>query len=383
MSPTPKIVFGTASIGDRITGASAQEALDLFHAHGHVEIDTAAVYPPPNPGASESEIGQIHPDWAAVSTKVMPGVERANSREKLQQSLTSSLEKLNGLDVDILYFHAPDAATPMDEQAKAMDEASREGKFKRFGISNFSPEQVEELVGIAGREGEWFAFCPIWYCRFCSRSEIWLLTGYVKPSVYQGQYNLLARKGEVDLLPVLRKHGIAYYAYSWVMMTAELSIAFNRDAYLKLPSPAAAGMLTGKVSRENSKDSSSRWYTEHMGGQIYSASKFASPGRRWFCWQLSGYHKPAIFTASQKIQDAAKAHNLSGHAVALRWCIHHSALSGEHGDAIIVGASSLDQLKENLEVCDAGPLPEEVVQTIDGIWPEVRDVAPWAYLAQL
>jgi aflatoxin B1 aldehyde reductase len=40
------------------------------------------------------------------------------------------------------------------------------------------------------------------------------LTGYVKPSVLQGQYNLLARKGEDDLLPVLRKHGIAYYAYS-------------------------------------------------------------------------------------------------------------------------------------------------------------------------
>jgi aflatoxin B1 aldehyde reductase len=155
MSPTPKIVFGTASIGDRITGASAQEALDLFHAHGHVEIDTAAVYPPPNPGASESEIGKLQvADWVQVSTKVMPGVERANSREKLQQSLTSSLEKLNGLDVDIFYFHAPDAATPMEEQAKAMDEAFREGKFKRFGISNFSPEQVEELVGIAGREGE-------------------------------------------------------------------------------------------------------------------------------------------------------------------------------------------------------------------------------------
>jgi aryl-alcohol dehydrogenase-like predicted oxidoreductase len=152
-------------------------------------------------------------------------------------------------------------------------------------------------------------------------------------------------------------------------------------------------MLTGKVSRENSKDSSSRWSTEHMGGQIYSASK--SPAPETVSLALSsntcvnctdvppGYHKPAIFTASQKIQDAAKAHNLSGHAVALRWCIHHSALSGEHGDAIIVGASSVDQLKENLEVCDAGPLPEEVVQTIDGIWPEVRDVAPWAYLAQL
>jgi aflatoxin B1 aldehyde reductase len=38
--------------------------------------------------------------------------------------------------------------------------------------------------------------------------------GYVKPSVLQGQYNLLARRSEADLLPVLRKHGIAYYAYS-------------------------------------------------------------------------------------------------------------------------------------------------------------------------
>jgi aflatoxin B1 aldehyde reductase len=42
----------------------------------------------------------------------------------------------------------------MEEQAKAMDEAFKAGKFKRFGISNFSPEQVEELVGIAEREGE-------------------------------------------------------------------------------------------------------------------------------------------------------------------------------------------------------------------------------------
>jgi aflatoxin B1 aldehyde reductase len=190
MSPSPKIVFGTGSVGDRLTGASAQEALCLFHAHGHVEIDTAAAYPMNQPGASESEIGQIHPDWAQVSTKVIGHGERANSREKVQQGLEASLEKLNGLDVDIFYFHVPDAVTPMEEQAKAMDEAFKAGKFKRFGISNFSPEQVEELVGIAEREG------------------------YVKPSVLQGQYNLLARKGEEDLLPVLRKHGIAYYAYS-------------------------------------------------------------------------------------------------------------------------------------------------------------------------
>jgi aryl-alcohol dehydrogenase-like predicted oxidoreductase len=69
---------------------------------------------------------------------------------------------------------------------------------------------VEELVGIAERKGEWF----VWCCMVCAARSGSDLTGYVKPSVLQGQYNLLARKGEDDLLPVLRKHGIAYYAYS-------------------------------------------------------------------------------------------------------------------------------------------------------------------------
>jgi aflatoxin B1 aldehyde reductase len=58
-------------------------------------------------------------------------------------------------------------------------------------------------------------------------------------------------------------------------------------------------------------------------------------------------------------------------------------LSGEHGDAVIIGASSISQLKENLEICDAGPLPEEAVQTINEIWPSVKGVAPWAYFSQV
>lgn len=96
---------------------------------------------------------------------------------------------------------------------------------------------------------------------------------------------------------------------------------------------------------------------------------------------IPDYHQDPIFEASKKIQDVAKKHGIAGHAAALRWCIHHSALSSEHGDAAIIGASSIAQLKENLEICDAGPLPEELVQTIDGTWPSVKEVAPWAYFA--
>lgn len=40
--------------------------------------------------------------------------------------------------------------------------------------------------------------------------------GYVKPTVYQGQYNMLCRRPEEDLFPTLRRHGIVFNAYRYV-----------------------------------------------------------------------------------------------------------------------------------------------------------------------
>lgn len=37
--------------------------------------------------------------------------------------------------------------------------------------------------------------------------------GYVKPTVYQGHYNLICRGPESKLMPLLKKHNIKYYAY--------------------------------------------------------------------------------------------------------------------------------------------------------------------------
>ena len=39
--------------------------------------------------------------------------------------------------------------------------------------------------------------------------------GFVQPSVYQGMYNLIARAGEAELFPVLRKHNISFYAWRY------------------------------------------------------------------------------------------------------------------------------------------------------------------------
>ena len=37
--------------------------------------------------------------------------------------------------------------------------------------------------------------------------------GYVKPSVYQNNYSAIWRKSEEDMIPLLRRHNCAFYAY--------------------------------------------------------------------------------------------------------------------------------------------------------------------------
>ena len=73
---------------------------------------------------------------------------------------------------------------------KAIDELHREGKFRRFGISNYMAWEVAEMAGI---------------CR---------ARGYVQPAVYQGIYNAIHRKVEPELFPCLRKFGIAFYGFN-------------------------------------------------------------------------------------------------------------------------------------------------------------------------
>lgn len=87
------------------------------------------------------------------------------------------------------YLHTPDRTTGFEEACEAMNEAYKAGQIKKFGISNHSPEEVEQFVKISEEKG------------------------YLKPTVYQGQYNPIVRGGEKELFPILRKHNIAFYAY--------------------------------------------------------------------------------------------------------------------------------------------------------------------------
>lgn len=62
--------------------------------------------------------------------------------------------------------------------------------FKRFGLFNYTPAEVEQVVKI------------------CHDKK------FVLPAVFEGSYSAFALMSENELLPVLRKHGISFYAYS-------------------------------------------------------------------------------------------------------------------------------------------------------------------------
>jgi aryl-alcohol dehydrogenase-like predicted oxidoreductase len=57
--------------------------------------------------------------------------------------------------------------------------------------------------------------------------------------------------------------------------------------------------------------------------------------------------------------------------LALNWLMHHTAT-----DSVILGASKLEQLQQNLDVLEDGPLAAEVVQRCDEVWKELRGPTP-------
>ncbi|CAL1697781.1 unnamed protein product [Somion occarium] len=335
MSATQKsalnIVMGAMTFGEpgkegaRVHELKDIEAiLDVFQAHGHSEIDTARVY---TGGTSEQLLGKI--DWKKrglkLETKLYPNAAHArlqvpgatlisHSREDLRKQLDISLKALNAEQLEIWYLHAPDRTVPYEVTLKAVDELYKEGKFRRFGISNYAAWEVAEIVGI---------------CK---------ANGYIQPTVYQGIYNAVHRNVEPELFPCLRKFGISFYEFN----------------------PLGGGLFTGRYSSLDDKvEPGSRFDPEKNQGKNYRQR----------------YWNEHYFKALALIQAVADKNSLTPAEIALRWISHHSLLKREFGDAIIIGASSLEHIEQNLVDLEKGPLPEEVLKVLDDAWDSVKPYA--------
>lgn len=154
----------------------------MLQEKGNVKnIDTAVLY-----GQSEEILGKAGAgERFTVDTKLKGGFGSGSSKDVIQEESTNS-RKLLGGNVDILYIHAPDLDTPLEETLAAVDAVHKSGFFKRFGLSNYQAKDVRAVYDHAKEKG------------------------YVLPTVYQGNYSAVARKQETVLFPTLRELGIAF-----------------------------------------------------------------------------------------------------------------------------------------------------------------------------
>ena len=136
------------------------------------------------------------------------------------------------------------------------------------------------------------------------------------------------------MFEVLREHNIAFYAYS----------------------PSACGFFSNKVTRASAKDADSRWNIASPLGAKYAGDYFHDP----------------LFAAAETVRSHARQYGITGHAAALRWTTWHSKLDAASGDAVIIGASKIEQLEENLDILEQGPLPEALVEVMNKMWDDVK-----------
>lgn len=161
-------------------------------------------------------------------------------------------------------------------------------------------------------------------------AEICRARGWMVPTVYQGMYNALTRDVERELFPCLRNYGLSFYAYN----------------------PLAGGLLTGKHKNFN---------------QAPEPGRFSSNNQ-----YTDRYWKPDYFDVLNTLTAVCAQHDLSPTNAALCWLIHHSQLSAKDGDGIILGASKLSHLQENLAHVSGHKLASEIVETLDHGWQQIK-----------
>ncbi|CAI6315130.1 unnamed protein product [Periconia digitata] len=186
-----KTVFGGAGISKQAyynTPESAAKVLDILLANDITNLDTARLYP-----GSEVAIGEQPKRTSfTIDTKLEGGFGQPGrlTRETALADAKDSLARVGIEQFDVLYIHAPDTSIAFEETLAGINDAHQAGIFRRFGLSNFTAQQVQQVYDIAKANN------------------------YVLPTIYQGNYSPVARHLETLLFPTLKNLGIKFYAYS-------------------------------------------------------------------------------------------------------------------------------------------------------------------------
>ena len=158
--------------------------------------------------------------------------------------------------------------------------------------------------------------------------------GYLKPTVYQGMYNALCRNVEPELFPAIRSLGMRFYAFN----------------------PLAGGLLAGKQLDFEAAPEDGRF------------SRLKSYRDR--------YWKQSYFDALNEIKRVCDEEGIVMVEAAYRWLTNHSMLSAKDGDGILLGASHMEQMEQNMLAAKKGTLPQSILDAMDAAWRIAKPDSP-------
>ena len=262
--------------------AESLALIDRFLEAGGNFIDTADAY---SGTISEEICGKAlagRRTQIVIATKCTMPVgsgpnDRGASRKHIRESCDASLKRLGTDYIDLYQIHAEDLWTPLEETLAALDDLVRAGKVLYVGASNYRAYRLMKALALSDRHG---------WARFVS---------------FQPQYNLIVRTIEREHFALAREEGIGLITWS----------------------PLAAGMLTGKITRDR-KPPESRLAQRDM------------PFYRM-------YFSERAFQIVDMLVECARKAGCTPAQLALAW-----QLTKPEVTSVIIGVRSREQLNDNL-----------------------------------
>ena len=336
------ITLGTMTFGDQNSQKEAFEQLDFALAQGINSFDVAEMYPvPPKPetcNATEIIIGNWLKDKKreelVISTKIagprraidwIRGGPKSLDEKNINEAVNNSLKRMKTDYVDLLYLHWPERNVPMFGQYKFEPEEEFINRKKIQWIS--IEEQLKSLERLI-KEGKVrfialsneYPWGVMEFLRIAKEKKLPIIC------TIQNSFSLINRIVELGLTEILFRENIGFFSYS----------------------PLGFGHLTGKyILDSNAK------------GRI---NLFPGYAQR--------YNKPGVAIAVEDYLKLAQEFNLSLTQMALSFVFSQWFVT-----STIVGATSMNQLKENLSAYKIG-LQDDILEKIDSVHLKTMNPAP-------
>lgn len=307
-----KIVLGTMNFGPQLDLEQSRTMVKEFLATGFNELDTAYVY---NGGTTEEYLGKILPEIPESNYKIAT---------KVNPRITGVLDR-NAI------------FSQLKESMKRMKRTSVDLLYFHFPDKNTPIDEALQTIaelhdkGIVGALG--LSNYPAWEVA----NIMYLSDKYdcPRPVVYQGMYNALCRNVDAELFDCIRHYGMRFYAFN----------------------PLAGGMLTGKH----------RDMEEKLEGNGRFARLKSYRERYW---------KKSYFDALDIVCNECEKEGIAPVEAAYRWLVNHSRINASCDDAILLGASKISQMGQNMDAIKKGPLPQTILDAYETAWDEAKRDSP-------